>query len=218
MGLLTPPAHDYSRAAFWARGWLMVFALAQRELIIENLESKVYSVPIVEHDRNAAVLVYVWLYRSIERGDIEARIEILKRAADEDWPVYISENVDWTVVATLRFCASSAPFFDRPISRRGQLAEVQCVQAPLASKNTTALTLDQSYTRDNNYRVDGLLRYNELYLRPRMADDAKNALQILAIEMYDRVACLDSHAMFVEGRSRGRSTDVGTVKHVRIQR
>ncbi|VDK58649.1 unnamed protein product [Anisakis simplex] len=174
--------------------------------------------PIVEHDRNAALFVYVWPYCWIERGDIEARIEILKRAADEDWPVYISENVDWTIVATLRFCGSSAPFFDMPISRRDQLAEVQCVQAPLASKNTTALTLDQSYTRNNNYRVDGLLRYNELFLRPRKADDAKNALQILAIEMYDRVAYLDSHAMFVEGRFRERSTDVGTVKHVRIQR
>ncbi|VDK18897.1 unnamed protein product [Anisakis simplex] len=47
-GFVRPSVHDYNReASFWARGWLMVFALAQRILIIENLDSRVYSAPII---------------------------------------------------------------------------------------------------------------------------------------------------------------------------
>ncbi|VDK56681.1 unnamed protein product [Anisakis simplex] len=47
-GFVRPPVHYYNRgASFWARGWLMVFALAQRILIIENLDSRVYSTPII---------------------------------------------------------------------------------------------------------------------------------------------------------------------------
>ncbi len=208
--LMVPPTVEYDRVAFWTRGWLVYYALAELEAM-DDEHVNVETSPIRPRDDSQQVSVHIWpRYNIHDPALINRRVEMLAEAVVRDWVVFVADPCTWDEVMALRACASYAPMWVMRYRRQGDPEELGAgLQFPIASRVRVpgrgalqrliiisddlwddVMHWTTSPIASTDYEVSSLPGYYQ-YSRPRKAAAYKSALITASVKMFDRCASVD---------------------------
>ncbi len=208
--LMIPPTVEFDRVAFWLRGWLVYYALAELESM-DDEHGNAETSPIRPRDVNQQVSVHVWpRYNIHDQAMLNRRVEMLAEAVLRDWVVFVADPCSWDEVMALRACASYAPMWVMRYRRQGDPEELGAgLQFPIASRvrvpgrgilQRLIIVSDSLWddvmhwttppTASSDYEVSSLPGYFQ-YSQPRRAAAYKSALITASVKMFDRCASVD---------------------------